>query len=149
MKKILFILFAGIGFALSAQSIDYNTKKNIAVDGYDVVSYFNNTAEEGNNTYVVTNDSVTYKFSSQENLNTFNSNPTKYIPQYGGYCAYAMAKNGKKVGVDPETFEIRNDKLYLFYNSWGNNTLKSWLKESPGDLVNKADENWETLKTKK
>ncbi|WP_317166928.1 YHS domain-containing (seleno)protein [Winogradskyella schleiferi] len=65
-----------------------------------------------------------YTFISQENLNTFLAKLKAYMPQYGGYCAYTVAIDSKKVSIDPETFEIRDGKLYLFYNSWGNNTLK-------------------------
>ena len=148
MNKIVILLLAVFGHSLNAQTIDYNTKKGVAVKGYDVVSYFSNTAKEGNNKYVATHDGVKYKFSSQENLDTFNANPTKYVPQYGGYCAYALAVKAKKVSIDPETFETRNGKLYLFYNSWGTNTLESWLNESPDDLKVKADENWKNIKQK-
>lgn len=149
MKKVLIVLFVVFGYSVNAQTIDYNTKRGVAVKGYDVVSYFSNTAKKGSNKYVAMHDGVKYKFSSQKNLDRFNANPTKYIPQYGGYCAYAIGAKGKKVSVDPETFEIRDGKLYLFYNSWGTNTLKSWLKESPNDLKLKADKNWENLKMNK
>jgi YHS domain-containing protein len=146
MKKILFILFVGVQFILSAQSIDYNLDKGYMAEGYDIVSYFNNNAKEGSSKYEVIYDNVKFKFSSQENLNLFNSEPQKYLPQYGGYCAYALAVKAKKIDIDPETFEIRNGKLFLFYNSWGSNALESWLSESPHDLKSKADKNWETLK---
>jgi len=71
-----------------------------------------------------------------------------YVPQYGGYCAYAIAKNGKKVSINPKTFEIRDDKLYLFYNSWGTNTLDMWVKQGPEALQKKADSTWEKIKFK-
>jgi YHS domain-containing protein len=146
MKKILFILFVGVQFILSAQSIDYNLDKGYMAEGYDIVSYFNNNAKEGSSKYEAIYNNVKFKFSSQENLNLFNSEPQKYLPQYGGYCAYALAVKAKKIDIDPETFEIRNGKLFLFYNSWGSNALESWLSESPHDLKSKADKNWETLK---
>ncbi|MBV1922553.1 MAG: hypothetical protein KUG68_00840 [Flavobacteriaceae bacterium] len=150
MKKTLItLLFIISGVTVSSQSLDYNTKKGFVAEGYDVVSYFKNTAIEGTNKFVSTHDSVKYKFSSQENLDTFNANPTKYIPQYGGYCAYAIAVKAKKVSVDPKTFEIRDGKLFLFYNSWGTNTLESWLNESPKDLILTADEKWNTISQKK
>lgn len=146
MKNILFILFTGIGCMMNAQSQDYNTKKGFAVNGYDVVSYFDNEAKEGNNKFVATYDEVNYKFSSKKNLAIFNKAPQKYVPEYGGYCAYAVAVKAKKVSIDPETFEIRDKKLYLFYNSWGTNTLDSWKEESPEDLILIGDKNWERIK---
>ena len=132
--------------SLSAQSIDYNLKKGYVAEGYDVVEYFSNNAIEGKKSFTTTYDNVKYKFASQKNLNTFLKAPEKYAPQYGGYCAYAIAVKSKKVGIDPETFEIRDGKLYLFYNSWGTNTLELWKKENVKGLQKKADLNWEAIK---
>ncbi|WP_363928617.1 YHS domain-containing (seleno)protein [Winogradskyella sp.] len=87
-----------------------------------------------------------YKFASPKNLDIFLKTPEKYSPQYGGYCAYAVAVKSKKVNSDPETFEIRDGKLYLFYNSWGTNTLELWKKENVKGLQKKADQNWEAIK---
>ena len=145
MKKTFTLLVLVIAYSLNAQTTDYNTEKGFIADGYDVVSYFGNSAKEGNDKYIANYDGIKFKFSSQTNLDTFNVNPTKYVPQFGGYCAYALAVKNKKVTIDPETFEIRDGKLYLFYNSWGNNTLESWLEESPDILKLKAAENWKKL----
>ena len=82
-----------------------------------------------------------YYFSSQQNLNLFKANPSKYEPQFGGWCAYAMGNTGEKVEVDPETFKILNGKLYLFYNKLFTNTLKSWNKNE-NKLLNQANANW-------
>ena len=79
----------------------------------------------------------------------FKGNPKKYIPQYGGYCAYAVAEKSDKVSINPKTFEIINDKLYLFYNAWGTNTLELWRKRNVKDLLEKADNNWELIKNLK
>jgi YHS domain-containing protein len=146
MKQIALILFLTFQQLVIAQTIDYNTKKGYMAEGYDLVAYFENKAVEGNKLYTISYDNVNYKFVSQHNMDTFNSNPEKYIPQYGGYCAYAMAKNGKKVGVNPKSFEIRDSKLYLFYNAWGTNTLKLWLKNDVKGLQSKADQYWEAVK---
>ena len=142
MKSIPTSLFLLLTLFINAQKIDYNIEKGYVAEGYDVVEYFNNVAREGNSNYQTIHDGVKYKFISQKNLQTFKGSPERFIPQYGGYCAYAIAKKNKKVSIDPKTFEIRDGKLYLFYNSWGNNTLNSWLRESPNDLRKKADSNW-------
>ncbi len=134
------------GTVLQAQSIDYNTKRGYAANGYDVVSYFEGQPQEGNKEIATEYDGINYKFSNQKHLNEFKSNPAKYIPQYGGYCAYAVAVSGKKVSINPETYEIRDGKLYLFYNAGRTNTLELWRNESPNELKSKADTNWEKIK---
>ena len=145
MKALLFIFFISIS-STYAQQIDYNIKKGFIANGYDVVAYFNNETIEGNKSFITEFDGVKFKFSSQNNLDVFNSSPPKYIPQYGGYCAYAIAEKGEKVSINPETYEIRDGKLYLFYNAWGTNTLELWLKNNVKGLQEKADKNWVDLK---
>ncbi|MBU2939051.1 hypothetical protein KO494_05800 [Lacinutrix sp. C3R15] len=145
--KTLILFFITV-CTIHAQEIDYNTDKGVAAEGYDVVAYFNNQALEGNNTYTTQHNGVTYLFSTKENLNTFIKNPEKYSPQFGGYCAYAIALKSKKVGINPEAFQVINNKLYLFYNAWGTNTLKLWNDENPNLLLEKANTNWEKIKYK-
>jgi YHS domain-containing protein len=139
MKKLL-ILFLLISATTFAQQ--YNTKKGAVANGYDVVAYFSNKAVKGNKKLTTTYDGVSFQFSSQENLSLFKESPKKYTPQYGGYCAYAVGKTGEKVSINPKTFEIRDDKLYLFYNSWGTNTLKLWQEEGAENLKEQANKNW-------
>ena len=146
MNKILVVLFLVIGVWSYSQTTDYNTKKGYAVNGYDVVSYFDGNPSEGKKEFNTVYDGTEFKFYNLENLNRFKKNPTAYLPKYGGYCAYAVAVNGKKVNVDPETYEIRDGKLYLFYNKGKNNTLQFWLNESPNKLKSQADKNWEKIK---
>ncbi len=146
--KYYLIPFLFITSFVNAQSIDYNTKKGYVAEGFDVVAYFSETALEGKKQYATEHDGVKYKFISEVNLKAFKANPEKYKPQYGGYCAYAVALKSKKVGVNPKTFEIRDGKLYLFYNSWGTNTLELWKKENVKGLQKKADYNWELIKLK-
>ena len=87
---------------------------------------------------------MNYHCKSQKNKDAFLSNPKKYEPAYGGWCAYAMGETGEKVKVDPETFKIIDDKIYLFYNFWGTNTLESW-NDNEKTLKEKADKNWKQL----
>ena len=125
-----------------SQAGNHNLKGGYAAEGYDVVAYFNKIAVKGNVKFATTHKGAGYKFSSLENLEKFKKAPDKYAPQYGGWCAYAVALKSKKVGIDPKTYEIRDGKLYLFYNSWGTDTLKLWLKEKPAKLKIAADKNW-------
>lgn len=146
MRYWILVFLLLMGFQVQSQSIDYNTKKGFAVHGFDVVAYFDGNATEGKNQFTATYDGVNYKFINKANKEKFVARPESYLPQYGGYCAYAVAVNSKKVNVNPETFEIRGGKLYLFYNKGKNNTLQFWLNESPDNLKSKADINWENIK---
>lgn len=148
MKQITFLFFI-LSTAVFSQTIDYNTKKGFAANGYDVVAYFENKAKEGDKAFQTTFDGVTYKFSSKAHLNLFLKQPEQYVPQYGGYCAYAVALKSDKVSINPKSFLIKDNKLYLFYNAWGTNTLDLWLEENQNDIIETANKNWETIKLKK
>lgn len=147
MKKIFaFLLFAlyisGFSQNATTRTKQFNLEKGIAIQGYDPVSYFvKNKAEKGDKKYSTSYLGVTYYFSSENNKNAFVKAPEKYEPQYGGWCAFAMGDSGTKVEIDPETFKILNGKLYLFYNKFFTNTLKSWNKDEK-NLKIKADKNW-------
>ena len=73
------------------------------------------------------------------------ASPAKYQPVSGGWCAYAML-DGDKVKVDPKTFKIINERLYLYYNGIAGNTLKKWnglaSSQPEAELVKKVDRNW-------
>lgn len=144
MKKIILLIAIAFSTSLFAQK-NYYTKKGVVAKGYDVVSYFAKEAKEGNNQFSTEYDGVTFYFSSQENLETFKKDPKKYVPQYGGFCAYAMGVKGSKVPVNPETFEIREGKLFLFYNRGNTNTLTLWTNENPEELKKEADKNWDKI----
>jgi YHS domain-containing protein len=144
MKKIFFLIlvFLSAIFSISAQKEINTNKKGFAADGYDVVSYFENNALVGNKKYQTALEGVKYQFSSGKNLQEFKKNSTKFIPQYGGWCSYAIGAKNEKVEINPKTFEIRDNKLYLFYNAWGTNTFKLWTEEGAEKLKKQADENW-------
>ena len=150
--KIFFIILTGIisiaSFGQNATQLrksQFNLDNGIAISGYDPLSYFKQgKAVRGKKEFAVFAQGVTYYFSSVENKEEFKRNPTKYEPQYGGWCAYAMGKDGSKVDVDPETFKIIDGKLYLYYNKLFNNTLKSWNKDET-NLKARADVNWQKI----
>ncbi|WP_333599728.1 YHS domain-containing (seleno)protein [Flavobacterium sp.] len=146
MNKHILILFVTLlsvtGFAQNSRATQFNLENKVALQGYDPVAYFTQKkAVKGKKEIAATNDGVIYYFASQANKEAFAKNPTSYEPQYGGWCAYAMGSSGEKVAINPETFKILDGKLYLFYNAYFNNTLKSWNKDEP-NLKKKADGNW-------
>lgn len=140
MKKIItsFLLIFLVSIAIAQVN---KSSKGIAVNGYDPVSYFQKKPLEGKSSIKVKFKDATYLFASEENKKAFIANPSKYLPIYGGYCAYAMGFDGSLVDIDPETFKIINGKLYLFYNQYFNNTKEKWDKDER-NLMKKADENW-------
>jgi YHS domain-containing protein len=117
-------------------------KSGLAIGGYDPVAYFtSNVATEGKKEISAVYEGITYRFATIQNRDAFHASPARYEPQYGGWCAYAMGAKGEKVEVDPETFKIVNGKLYLFYNKYFNNTLKSWNEDEPHLKAN-ANQRW-------
>ena len=141
MKKLLILLIFASSVSFGQKS-HYNIQKGAVAKGYDVVAYFNNNALKGSKKFSTNHDGVTFLFATKKNLETFKESPEKYTPQYGGYCAYAIGVKGSKVSINPETFEIRDGKLYLFYNRGRTNTLELWTKEGAEKLRNQADKNW-------
>jgi YHS domain-containing protein len=144
MSFISFSAIAQDAIAIRKKHFNLNDD-NLAIKGYDPVAYFKiNKPVRGREELAVYHLGVTYYFSSAENKEEFKNNPSKYEPEYGGWCAYAMGAKDDKVSIDPETFKIINNKLYLFYNRNFNNTLKSWNKDE-ANLKGKADNNWKNI----
>jgi len=145
-SAVLFCSFFAMG--AQAQSVEVRKKQfnldpsGLAIQGYDPVAYFaGGKAAEGKKEISFQYQGATYQFASTADRDAFKANPGKYEPQYGGWCAYAMGAKGEKVVVDPETFKIVDGKLYLFYNKFFNNTLKTWNKDESRLKAN-ADKNW-------
>lgn len=111
---------------------------SIAIGGYDAVAYFSqNKPVKGNAKYKTKYKGVVWHFSNAENLSKFKQNSKKYAPQYGGYCAWAVAKNKTAKG-DPLQWSIYEDKLYLNYDQ----RIKSKWSADKKNLVEKGDKNF-------
>jgi YHS domain-containing protein len=147
MKKILLLilttLFVLNAFAQKETRVKhFNHQKGLGIQGYDPVAYFEQKkALKGSKQYAAIAEGITYYFTSASNKDLFIKDYKKYEPQYGGWCAYAMGANNDKIEIDPETFKIKDGKLYLFYHSVFNNTLPKW-NDNEKDLKVKADKNW-------
>ncbi len=127
---------------LSACSLNgkkvYQTQQG-ALRGFDPVAYFTeNKAVQGLAQFSVQNSNSTWYFASLENQQRFEQSPEKYLPQYGGYCAYAMSY-GLVVSSDPYAFSIIDNKLYLNYSL---DVREKWLK-NPQQFIKEADVHWQ------
>jgi len=125
-------------------------KDNVAVSGYDVVAYFTqNKAVRGQQSHELTHAGVKYWFSSDAHKQAFAKEPQKYLPAFGGWCAFAMAMNNGPVPSNPATFKLYNGKLYLFYNDFYQgapfNTIVPW-NANEAELKKKADKHWNGMK---
>jgi YHS domain-containing protein len=87
--------------------------------------------------YTVERDGVAYYFSSKETMKTFAANPEKYLPQYGGFCAFGVAI-GKKLDASNRYADIVDGKLYVFLNAVA---FEKYKEDKAGTLA-KAEKNW-------
>lgn len=133
---------------LFAASETVNADDGLGAGGYDLVAYFDGKAVEGKAEHSTEVGGVTYRFSSAENRAKFEANPQKYLPKYGGYCAYAML-DGDKVDVNPRSFKVIDGQLYLFYDGFWGDTLKKWNKmldkRPEAELIEQADGHWKKI----
>ena len=114
------------------------------VAGYDLVSYQNGKRPiRGNGHFVSVQGGVTYLFANEANKADFDRNPEKYLPAYGGYCAFGVSVSKKFVG-DPEVWRIVDGKLYLNLDE---NIQDQWQKDVPG-RIKTANSNWTRIRNK-
>jgi YHS domain-containing protein len=112
-----------------------------ALQGYDPVAYFTEGAPvKGSKDFTTEYMGATFRFASAENRDAFLADPAAYAPQYGGYCAWAMA-DGNYAKGDAKYWKIVDGKLYLNYNS---GIQKKWNADIPG-FIGKADRQWSAL----
>jgi hypothetical protein len=148
-----FITLAAIAFVASiivaeptwAAGPDVNaTITGLALRGYDPVSYFADSKPVmGDFTITADYNGATYRFSSAEHKTMFEENPAKYVPQYGGFCAFGTAQ-GYKVDGDPNVWKIVGSKLYL---NLAPAVADRWVADIPGNIKS-ADKNWSSIKDK-
>jgi YHS domain-containing protein len=113
----------------------------IALDGYDPVAFFTDGKPlNGDPDISSTYRTATYLFVSKEHKEMFEADPEKYVPQYGGYCAFGVAL-GKLFPVDIRTWQVRDGKLYLNLNP---TILGLFNKDFKGQVA-KAETNWPAL----
>jgi hypothetical protein len=134
---VTFLLFSLISFSQDKLSSD---EGNVLFDGYDPVSYRLGEPQKGVSKYSIKVDGRIIQFVSKENMDRFEGNFERYMPEYGGWCAIAMA-DGSFVVPDYSLYKIQDDRLLFFSVRAFFNGLTAWEKDSEGNLI-KADNNY-------
>lgn len=141
-----------VAFPLSVQSAyayDENSKASVNIDGsgvamrgYDPVSYFDGgQPKEGQKAFSATYEGATYYFASEEHKAAFTSDPGRYAPAFGGFCAMGVVLN-KKLDGDPMIWRVVDGKLYL---NVGAPAQTRWLQDVPGN-IKQATSTWPEIK---
>ena len=142
-KPYILAIITMLTFSAATMATDYK-HSTPAVQGYDVVSYQTGKRPvRGNGNFVSTYEGATYQFSSKANLALFKKNPAKYVPAYGGFCAFGVSV-GKKFTGDPEVWRLVDGKLYLNLDT---GIQTEWLKDVSG-RIKTADAKWKKIEHK-
>jgi YHS domain-containing protein len=120
-------------------------KNGVIVDGYDVVAYFTDGRPvEGQPEFASSHGGATYWFASAEHKALFDADPAKYAPEFGGFCAYAVSRNGLRP-IDPAVFHFVGGKLFLQHTRKAYDLFE---RDEPGN-TKRAYANWPKLVAKK
>lgn len=144
MKRLLItltILLAATGYALAGGIVNADPHSKIAIEGYDPVAFFTESrAMKGNPSIASEYEGYNYLFASEANKALFDKQPEKYVPAYGGYCAYGVSL-GYLFPVDIDTWEIVDGRLVLQYSE----DVKREFAKNEADNFKKAESNWPNL----
>lgn len=138
LKTVLFIFTLSLNTSVFAGNDTETDTNGVILAGHDAVAYFTvGKPVLGNAEFTAVHKDAIYRFSSAANRDTFNENPAKYAPAYGGFCAYG-ATFGKKFEIDGKAFEVVDGKLYVNKNK---DVYQAWKKDIPKHLI-EANTQW-------
>ena len=131
-----------LSFSISADHEVFKSKQGVVIYGFDPVAYFTlGEAKEGSKDISIEFLDGTWRFVSEANRELFLADPDRYIPQYGGHCAWGTRLSSGHVAPDPGSWKIVDGKLYLFTNHAANSRWD--IKQSK---TQRADRKWEEQK---
>lgn len=132
----------GLGLLSAARAmVETDRIPGVAVSGYDPVAYFTEgRPRPGSKRITLKHEGVEWRFASEANRERFRANPSRYAPQYGGFCSWAVAQ-GYTAPSDPEAWAIHEGKLYLNYDL---EIRDRWKTDVPGHVTS-GDKNWPRL----
>jgi YHS domain-containing protein len=114
--------------------------QGVALGGNDAIAYAKDSVEEGVADNTSTYETAKYQFASAENKATFDAEPAKHAPAFGGYCAFAASQN-RLSEVDPNVYMNYEGQLLMFTNE----DFREQFKKDPAGNKKKADANWPSL----
>jgi YHS domain-containing protein len=141
---IAITLIVGNAPALATDSVNTGYFGDVAIIGYDTVAYFTERrAMKGSEKFSYDWLGTPWHFANAKHRELFIGDPTKYAPQYGGYCVGEVASNGATINIDPEAWAIIDGKLYLSYSK----EFMDKFEARPSDVLAKAEANWPVVET--
>lgn len=129
--------------AQAAAEIHSTLFGNVAIDGYDPVAYhLDGVPTKGSADYSYDWHDAEWRFASADHRDRFIAEPERFAPAYGGWCAWAVATKGEKVGTDPEAFSVVDGRLFLNYDK---SIRKQWDADRAA-LIERGDQRWPGLR---
>ena len=139
------IIYDSFRLTIEQGKVGFIEGKNNDAKPFDPVAIFTDSkAVPGDKTITATKGGITYWFANQDNARLFNSNPQKFEPNYGGWCARAMAV-GQKVVINPSIFTVVGNRSFFFVNQRAKRYFDSMLDVN----IEKADQEWEKISGEK
>ncbi|HEY0653156.1 MAG TPA: YHS domain-containing (seleno)protein [Chryseosolibacter sp.] len=143
LAVLVIISFHAFGQAdIAKRKRNFNTVNNVALKEFDPVSYFQGKPLKGTSKIEYNHEGIYYYFANEANREEFKKNPDKYEPMYGGWCAYTLATSGERVKIQPTSYKVSGNKLYLFYNFSNDNRMVKWTPGEEKKLKAAADKAW-------
>jgi len=152
LKLFLVLSVMTLNFISTTVSADEPVAKSrmsgVAIGGHDSVAYQSLEREpqasaiEGSKSYVVKYKGANWRFASKESADLFEADPGRYSPAYNGHCANALSLGEGLIRTDGTTWEIFEDKLYLFFAPRGRTR---WLDGNWQSYKVDADAAWDKL----
>jgi YHS domain-containing protein len=118
---------------------------DVAIMGYDTVAYFTEgRATKGSPELSHRWLGATWYFAAPEHRDAFAASPSRYAPQYGGYCSAGVVSGEVSANIDPEAWSIVDGELYLNYS---NPVREQWERDAPARIA-EADAKWPEVAAK-
>lgn len=154
MRRLVFVPVAAaiilfgctiVSTAFAAEPVSTSTFSDVAVSGYDPVAYFTDGKPvKGSKEFSTRWNGAEWHFASSAHRDAFIAEPARYAPEFGGYCAWAVAQ-GKTAPSDPTAWKLVGGKLYLNYD---HDVARQWEQDVAGN-ISKANANWPSVLGKK